>query len=95
MNRRTRIHVTYSASTINHQKLQEAQNEVQKNSLLKTAYIQSHSYRKPVASILGLMNVIKANNYKSPKKSLLLMEIAVKDLDDQIKSIVNYADKAY
>jgi hypothetical protein len=89
------INVTYSASNINHQKLQEAQNEVQKNSLLKIAYIQSHSYRKPVASILGLMNVIKANNYKSPKKSLLLMEIAVKDLDDQIKSIVNHADKAY
>jgi hypothetical protein len=88
------VSVTYSASNINEQKLQAAQNEMQKDSLLKIAFIQSHSYRKPVASILGLMNVIKANNYKSPKESLLLMEIAVKDLDAQIRSVVDYADKA-
>lgn len=87
------VNVTYSASNINEQKLQAAENVVQKNSLLKIAYIQSHGYRKPVASILGLMNVIKANNYKSPKESLLLMEIAVKDLDDQIKAVVHHADK--
>lgn len=89
------VNVTYSASNITEHKLQEAQNAAQKDSLLKIAYIQSHSYRKPVASILGLMNVIKANNYKSPKESLLLMEIAVKDLDDQIKAVVDHADIAF
>jgi len=88
------VSVTYSAANINEQKLQAAQNKVQKDSLLKIAFIQSHSYRKPVASILGLINVIKANNYKSPKESLLLMEIAIKDLDAQIKSVVDHVDKA-
>jgi len=88
------VGVTYSAANIHEQKLQAAQNQIQKDSLLKIAFIQSHSYRKPVASILGLMNVIKANNYRSPKESLLLMEKAVNDLDAQIRSVVDCADKA-
>ena len=86
------VSVTYSAANINEKKLQAAQNKIQKESLLKIAFIQSHRYRKPVASILGLMNVIKANNYKSPKESLLLMEMAVKDLDEQIRAVSDYAD---
>jgi len=88
------VNVTYSAANINEQKLQATQNVAQKNSLLKIAFIQSHGYRKPVASILGLMNLIKANNYRSPKESLLLMEIAVNDLDKQIKAVVDYAGMA-
>jgi hypothetical protein len=85
------ISVAYSAANINKQKLQLAEILSQNQSLLKIAHIQSHEYRKPVASILGLMNVIKANHYRSPKKCLLMMEIAVKELDEKIRSVVNHA----
>lgn len=88
------VNVAYSATNIHEQKVQLAENIAQSESLLEIAHIQSHGYRKPVASILGLMNVIKQNNYKSPRKCLMLMEKAVKELDDKIRSIVGITQKA-
>jgi hypothetical protein len=51
------------------------------------AYIQSHHLRKPVASILGLMNVIKAEDYHAEKDVLEKMEQATLQLDERIKAI--------
>jgi hypothetical protein len=82
--------VAYSTANINDQKRQVAEIIEKNESLLNIAYIQSHGYRKPVASILGLMNVIKENNYESSKECLILMEHAVKELDEKIKSVVGH-----
>ena len=83
----TTVSVAYSAANITSQKLQVAETIQQNESLLKIANLQSHVYRKPVASILGLMNIIKGNNYKTNKKCLMLMESAVLDLDEKIKNV--------
>ncbi|WP_428329589.1 GAF domain-containing protein [Mucilaginibacter sp.] len=83
------ISVANSATDINDQKQQLMEIKDQNRLLLRIAYIQSHEYRKPVATILGLMNIIKDNNYKSSKKCLILMEKTVNELDDTIKNIVN------
>ncbi|MDB5017583.1 MAG: domain S-box protein [Mucilaginibacter sp.] len=83
------INVATSATNINDKKQQLVQIKAQNKLLFEIAYIQSHEYRKPVASILGLMNVIKESNYRSGKKCFILMEKAVKDLDDKIRNVVN------
>jgi len=83
------ISVANSATNINEQKRQLIEIKDQNRLLLRIAYIQSHEYRKPVASIMGLMNLIKENNYKASRKCFMLMEQAVNELDTKIKSIVN------
>jgi len=82
------INVAYSAANINEQKRQIAEIIEKNESLLNIAYVQSHIYRKPVASILGLMNIIKENNYESDRECLMLMEKAVRELDQNIRSVV-------
>jgi PAS domain S-box-containing protein len=83
------VNVVYNATNINKQKQQLAEITAQNESLLNIAYIQSHEYRRPVASILGLMNVIKVNNYRPLKKCLLMMEKAVNELDEKIINVIN------
>ena len=87
------ISVANTVTNINEQKQQVVEITAQNQSLLNIAYIQSHEYRKPVASILGLMNVIKASNYKASKKCLIMMEKAVKELDEKIRNVVNCTEE--
>ena len=58
------------------------------------AFIQSHEFRGPVASILGLMNIIKEEKYKSPKEHLVMMEEAVNMLDEKIHIVVKSTEVA-
>ena len=62
--------------------------EVQNKVLMDIAFIQSHEFRGPVASIMGIMNLIKEEEYESPKEYLLLMEEAVQKLDEKIHIVV-------
>ncbi|WP_174238670.1 HAMP domain-containing histidine kinase [Pedobacter sp. L105] len=64
----------------------------QNQSLLEIANNLSHEYRKPVASILGLMNLIKHDDYKSDKESLIMMESATKELDVKLRKIISYIE---
>jgi len=83
--------VAYSASNISERKFLQEEVIAQNESLLNIAHIHSHEYRKPVASILGLMELIKAENYRPSKKYLLLMEQAVKELDEKIRKAIGFA----
>ncbi|MCC8424678.1 GAF domain-containing protein [Mucilaginibacter sp. UR6-11] len=86
------ISVSYQATDITESKQQIAEIVSKNESLLNIAYIQSHGYRKPVASIMGLMNIIKGEDYKPQKECLLMMEEAVNELDEKIKEVVNCTD---
>ena len=68
----------------------ERQNDV----LMDITFIQSHEFRGPVASIMGLMNIIKQEQYESPKEYLLLMEEAVTNLDEKIHIVVKSTEMA-
>ncbi len=59
------------------------------SSLAKIAYIHSHEYRKPVASIIGLMQLIASDKNEPKKEYLQMMELAVRELDEKIKSVVH------
>jgi hypothetical protein len=54
------------------------------------AHIQSHEMRKPVASILGLMDVWKSEKYSYDSEIVSMMESAVTELDEKIHLIVKH-----
>jgi len=85
--------VSFVARNINEQKLNEEKIVAQNQKLTRIAEIQSHDYRGPVASILGLMNLIEAEDYVAPKEYLLLLQQAVKDLDEKIHEVVDVVSK--
>jgi signal transduction histidine kinase len=60
--------------------------------LLKIAHIQSHHIRKPLASIMGLMNLIKDNNYEADKELLMKMDAASLQLDKRIREVIIHAE---
>jgi len=63
---------------------------VQKDKALEDiAYIQAHELRKPLASILGLINLIKASDHEVDEECIAKLEEASHQLDDKIRSIIN------
>lgn len=54
------------------------------------AHLQSHEMRKPVASILGLMEVWKNEKYSYDSEIVSMMESAVSELDEKIHLIVKH-----
>lgn len=85
------IGVSFNATDISERKVTEEKILLQNESLKKIAYIQSHELRKPVASIIGFMNIFKEDGYIATKEDLMMMEKAVNDLDQKIRTIINYA----
>ena len=82
------IGISYNATNITEKKFQE-QEIIKKNKLLmEIAHIQSHELRKPVASILGLVELFRFSNYTSTIEELMMLEKAANDLDDRIRAIV-------
>jgi signal transduction histidine kinase len=88
------INVVYNATNINDQKQRIAEITAQNEMLTNIAYIQSHEYRRPVASILGLMELIKIDSHNEPlSEYLAMMERAVNELDEKIKNVVSYVPR--
>lgn len=86
------IGVSYKATDIT--KTMEYAQKVfsQTESLKQIAYIQSHELRKPVASIMGFMNIFKLDDYKATREELLMMQTAVEELDQKIRLIISYTE---
>jgi PAS domain S-box-containing protein len=84
------IGISYNATDVTERKLHEEQLLARNESLRKIAYIQSHEVRRPVASILGLMELFRLNDYETTVGELKMMEQATLELDQKIRDIVNY-----
>ncbi|MCU0389669.1 MAG: PAS domain S-box protein [Thermoflexibacter sp.] len=69
----------------------------EKNIILeKIAWIQSHEVRRPVANILGLMNLINIENDEEEVKIYLqYLHQSTEELDQIIHKIVSYANVIY
>ncbi|MBD1391917.1 tetratricopeptide repeat protein [Mucilaginibacter glaciei] len=74
-------------------KLVEGKNTGLNDALLKIAFIQSHEIRKPLSTILGIMNLIKDEKYKADKETLVMLEKSTLDLDKKIHEIVKEVEK--
>lgn len=68
--------------------------EAQNKALMTIAHVQSHQFRGPLCTIVGLMNIIKEDGYKEPKEYLVMMESAIGKLDEQIHSVVKATELA-
>ncbi|MGI4749243.1 MAG: GAF domain-containing protein [Janthinobacterium lividum] len=86
------IGVSYDATDITKRMEQEQKVLAQNESLKKIAYIQSHEMRRPVASILGLMNIFMDEDYIYNKEDMLMLNKAAQELDEKIRSINDYTE---
>ena len=80
------VNSTDVTARVEHEQTVTAQNK----SLLEIAFIQSHELRRPVASIIGLMDLLKSDQRVSGIEELKLMEKAVLELDEKIHLVVGY-----
>jgi PAS domain S-box-containing protein len=87
------IGISYSIRNVTERKRYEQKILTQNQSLRKIAHIQSHEYRGPLASIIGLMNLIKMENYVASVEYLQMMDVAVTRLDDKIGEVVHAASR--
>lgn len=66
----------------------------QNDQLMKIAYIQSHHVRAPLARIMGLVNMIIANEDKESTPELLVyLDRSARDLDDIIRKITDHTQQ--
>jgi hypothetical protein len=86
------IGVSYLIRNVTERKLKEQKIIAQNESLLKIAHIQAHEFRAPLTSIMGLMSLIKQDDYAAPKEYLELLEQAVYTLDGKIRQIITDVD---
>jgi PAS domain S-box-containing protein len=84
--------LVFNANDITKRKAYEDKIQVQHEKLVEIASLQSHEVRGPVSTIMGLMSLIKDENYQSNKEYLLLLEITADLLDKNIRDIVAKAN---
>lgn len=80
--------VSFYATDITTRKRHEQKLLVQNEKLREISQIQSHQVRGPLTSILGILNLIKEDNYQASKEYLILLEKAAIQMDENIRQIV-------
>jgi len=80
------IGVALNSTDITQRKQQEEQIKTQNEALTRIALIQSHELRRPVASLLGIMDLIKMEHINFDYLNML--EVTVNELDEKIRGIV-------
>jgi len=80
--------VAANSTDITDSKLQEDQINIQNAALTRIAIIQSHELRRPVASLLGIMALLKLEQNKAENQYLEMLEFTVRELDEKIREIV-------
>ena len=87
------IGVSYLIRNVTERKLKEQKIISQNQSLLKIAHIQAHEFRAPLTTIMGLIGLIKEENYDAPSEYIHLLGQAVDTLDTTIRHIVTNIDE--
>ena len=81
--------VSYIARNINKRKLDSEKILKQNKILKKIAHIHAHEYRGPVCAILGIMALIESDEYITSKEYLLMLQKAVKMLDEKTHTVIS------
>ncbi|BAV09456.1 PAS domain S-box-containing protein [Filimonas lacunae] len=88
------VGVAFNATDITSRKQNEQKLLVQNEKLKEIAQIQSHQVRGPLTSILGILSLIKEDNYQASTEYLLLLEKAAIQMDENIRRIVTLNRKS-
>ena len=83
------VNSTDITSKIEQEEVVSHQNE----SLKEIARIQSHELRRPVATILGLVELLRYDAHAQKIEEIQLLEKVTKELDEKIHSIIGYTNK--
>lgn len=83
------IGVSYHATDITQRIRQREEISSQHASLQRIAFIQSHEMRRPVASIIGLVDIFEQEDFTASKEELILLKRAALELDEKIRMIVS------
>jgi len=86
------IGISYIIRDVTDRKIREQKILAQNQSLLKIAHLQAHEFRAPLTTINGMMDLIKAEDYRAPREYFELLENAVKNLDSKIREVVDNVD---
>jgi PAS domain S-box-containing protein len=84
--------LVFNANDITKRKAYEDRIKSQHKKLMEISSMQSHEIRGPVSTIMGLMQIIKEENYKPDKMYLLLLELTTEQLDKNIREIIDLAN---
>ena len=88
------IGVTINSSNIDESKRAELLIQAQNEQLLRIAHLQSHQIRGPVATILGLLQLLNRNTLTKENAQLInYLEISALKLDETIHRIVETTEK--
>ena len=87
-NKKKIIGVALNSTDITDRKLQEDQINIQNAALTRIAIIQSHELRRPVASLLGIMSIIKMEKLNNDIDYFDMIELTINELDEKIRGIV-------
>lgn len=82
------IGVALNSTDITDRKNQEDQINIQNAALTRIAIIQSHELRRPVASLLGIMALLKLEQKNAGLEYFDIIEHTVNELDIKIREIV-------
>jgi PAS domain S-box-containing protein len=85
------IGVALKATDISKRKQQEKQIAIQNEALTRIAILQSHELRRPVASLMGMMSLIKMEELEFSYYDM--MHLTINELDEKIKLIVQDSEK--
>lgn len=85
------IGISYCAVDISELKTSQTKISERDQSLEAIALIQSHEMRRPVSSILGLIEIFKINDYETERGEIIMLERAAYELDSKIHDIVAHA----
>ncbi|WP_162842766.1 GAF domain-containing protein [Mucilaginibacter pineti] len=86
------IGISYIIRNVTERKLREQYIIDQNQSLASIAHIQAHEFRGPLTTIMGLMNLIREEDYTTQPMYFKFMEQAINKLDDTIKKIISKID---
>jgi PAS domain-containing protein len=85
------IGVSFNATDIT-ERIHQGQLVLRQNQALrKIAYVQSHELRRPVSSILGIVELIKSEVIPtSIKEEITMLDQAAKELDVKIREVISF-----
>ncbi|HEY4197612.1 MAG TPA: GAF domain-containing protein [Mucilaginibacter sp.] len=86
------VGISYIIRDVTDRKIKEMKIIDQNKSLLKIAHVQTHEFRAPLTSILGMMDLIRAEDYDAPREYYEMLGDAVHHFDQKIQEIVSNVD---
>jgi PAS domain S-box-containing protein len=78
------VNVSDVNTKVEHQNTVRSQNE----QLDEIAFIQTHEFRRPVASIIALVDLLRMDDRVKDLEEWEMLSLAIKELDDKVKLIV-------